>query len=501
VPHEPEPLSDAEASVFRTILGSPKMLGAILRQMFDCRLLDYVIPEFTPTRCLLQFNQYHSYTVDEHTLRAMETVAGFDKDNGPVGAAYRQIQRKDVLHLALLLHDIGKGHAEDHSERGRRIAACVAARLGFSEDQRDQVMLLVHQHLVMADLAMRRDFTDESLLVGFARAVGTPDTLRMLYVLTVADIMAVGPGVYTSWKADLLADLYDRAMMIVSGKRYSYLEESRMREVKRHVASSIVPIDPQQDPDHWQHWVDRQLEGFSAYYLTCTPPHRIAADLDVIQHLQRGEIRVEGVYDRTIRAVDYRIIMREDTAAGVFHRITGALLAKRLEIISADINTTADGIVVDSFRVLDRDFSADVPAERIDEVGTAIRRVLTEDTPIEPLFRKNRRYGTPARRGPGADLPLRVVVDGDSSGSRTILDVFAYDRPGLLYVIARTLFELNVSVDLAKIGTHFDQVIDVFYVTDADGSKIVDEDRLRHIRHTLHARLEEFEREGIVSGP
>ncbi|MBX3436735.1 MAG: [protein-PII] uridylyltransferase [Planctomycetaceae bacterium] len=496
VPKVAAPLSEHEARIFRDILSSPPMLGPVLRQMFDCRLLDYVIPEITHTRCLLQFNQYHSYTVDEHTLRAIETVASFDKDDGPVGSAYRQIQRKDVLHLALLLHDVGKGYEEDHSELGRRIAERVAERLHFSEEQRDQVMLLVQQHLVMADLAMRRDFTDESLLVAFARTVGTPDTLRMLYVLTVADIMAVGPGVFTTWKGDLLADLFDRAMMIVSGKRYSYLEEARMQAVKRHVAESIVPLDGTPDDAAWQRWVDRQLAGFSAYYLTCTSPHRIAADLDIIQHLKPQEIRVEGLFDRLTRSVDYRIIMREDVAQGVFHRITGALTSKRLEIISADINTTADGIVVDSFRVLDRDYSGDVPADRIQEVSDAIRRVLVEDVPIERLFRANRRYGSHLRKGPVADLPLRVVVDNNSSGSRTILDVFAYDRPGLLYVIARALFELNVSVDLAKIGTHFDQVIDVFYVTDAKGAKITDEERLRHIRHTLHARLEEFERDG-----
>ncbi len=495
VPEKPAPLSAMEAATFRNILRSPKMVGPILRELFDCRLLDYVIPEISHTRCLLQFNQYHSYTVDEHTLRALETVAAFEQDEGPVGSAYRQIQRKDVLHLALLLHDIGKGYEEDHSELGCRIAETVAARLELSDDRRDQVMLLVREHLVMADLAMRRDFTDESLLVNFARQVGTPDTLRMLFVLTVADITAVGPGVFSSWKGDLLADLFDRAMMIVSGKRYSYLEESRMQAAKRHVAESIVPLDSHQDDHSWQRWIDRQLAGFSAYYLTCTPPHRIAADLDIIQHLQEGEIRVEGVFDRSAHAVDYRIIMKENVAAGCFHRITGALTAKRSEIISAEINTAVGGIVVDSFRVLDRDYSGEIPTERINEVSDAIRRVLTEDVPIEPLFQRTFRFGAFEKQGPGADLPLRVVVDNNSSDSRTILDVFAYDRPGLLYVVSKTLFELELSVDLAKIDTHFDQVVDVFYVTGNDGGKITDEARLRYIRDTLQTRLEEFDRE------
>jgi [protein-PII] uridylyltransferase len=425
----------------------------------------------------------------------METITRFEKDDGPVGTAYRQIQRKDVLHLALLLHDIGKGYGDDHSERGRLIAERVAARLALTADRRDQVMLLVHKHLEMADLAMRRDFTDGTLLVRFARDVGSPDTLRMLYVLTVADIAAVGPGVFTSWKGDLLAELFDRAMVIVSGKHYSYLEESRMQRVRRHVAEAILPTNPTLDTASWQQWINRQLDGFSVYYLTCTPPHRIAADLDIIQHLRPDEVRVNGVYERATNSVDYRIIMRDTPAAGCFHRIVGVLTAKRMEIISADINTTADGIVVDRFRVVDRDFSGEVPTERINDVCAEIRRAVVENITIETLFRPNRRYGAPVKRSLGADLPLRVVVDNNSSSDRTILDVFAYDRPGLLFVIAKTLYELGLSVDLAKIDTHFDQVCDVFYVTDSDGRKILDDARLQHVRETLQARLEDFERQ------
>jgi [protein-PII] uridylyltransferase len=167
------------------------------------------------------------------------------------------------------------------------------------------------------------------------------------------------------------------------------------------------------------------------------------------------------------------------------------LTAKRMEILSADINTTHGGTVVDSFRVIDTDFTGEVPQERIDEVCSTLQRVLAADAPAEPRFPANRRSDA-RRRGPVADLPLRVVIDNNSSDSRTIVDVFAHDRPGLLYTIARTLHELRVSVDLAKIGTHFDQVIDVFYITEVDGTKITESDRLRHIRQTLEERIDAF---------
>ncbi|MCA9077565.1 MAG: [protein-PII] uridylyltransferase [Planctomycetaceae bacterium] len=491
VPDEEGPLSTIEATLFRDILSSTSTLGPILRQMFDCRLLDHVIPQVSHIRCLLQFNQYHSYTVDEHTLLAMETITSFEADESPVGSAYQATQRKDVLHLAMLLHDIGKGFEEDHCEVGRRIAEEVAPRLGFSENRTAQIMLLVKRHLEMADLALRKDFTEEKLLVEFVRAVGSQETLRMLYVLTVADITAVGPGVFTKWKSDLLADLFDRAMLLLSGKHYSYLEESRLQEVKRHVANAIDPMDSHQDDASWQRWIEKQLSGFSAYYLTCTPPHRIASDLDVIQHLKPDECRVHGVYDKATKTVDYRVIMHDTPASDCFQRITGVLASMRMEIFSADINTTTDGVVVDNFRVIDRDFSGEVPAHRIHEVATAIQNVLHDEHYPEPVFRRNRRYDPTAQKGPVADLPLRVETDKTSSASRTIVNVFAYDRPGLLYTIARTLHDLDLSVVLAKIDTHFDQVVDVFYVTDLKGGKVEDDQRLLTIRATLHARLEE----------
>jgi [protein-PII] uridylyltransferase len=490
VPATPGPLSSTEAALFRDVLGLTSMLGPLLRAMFDCRLLDYLIPDFTHTRSLLQFNQYHSYTVDEHTLQAIETLTSFQYAEGPVGTAYRATQDKVTLHLAMLLHDVGKGFAEHHSERGRRIADRICRRLYLEGDDREQVMFLVHKHLVMPDLALRRDITDQKLLLDLSREVGSPDTLRMLFVLTMADVSAVGPGVMTDWKADLLAELFDRTMLLVSGKHYSYLEEERLRVIKQHVAESIQP--PQgMDQSTWRSWIDQRLAGFSAYYLTATPEDRIAADLEVIGHLQGGQIHVTGNFDAATETVDYRIILHEPDEAGIFHRLTGVLTANRLEIIAADINTTQGGVVVDSFRVVDRDFTGEVPEHRITVICNALKEVLSCERPSEPSFSRNRRQEL-KRRGPVADLPLRVVIDNDSSDSRTIIDVFAHDSQVLLYLIARTLHELRVSVDLAKIGTHFDQVVDVFYVTELDRSKIIGPERLQEVRRTLQSRLEEF---------
>lgn len=490
-PQLPSAVSPYAGKLFLDILRCTAPLPQILRSMADTRVLDVLIPDFTHIRSLMQFNQYHHFTVDEHTLRAMEVVTTFETQDTPIGAAYRTLKHKELLHLALLLHDIGKGFVEDHCIVGERIALQLGPRLGLSPQQTEQVAFLVRQHLEMADVAFRRDITDEQLLVSFSHRCASPERLRMLYTLTAADVTAVGPGVWTDWKEDLLTELFDRCLLILSGKHYSYHEQERLLEIKQHVAELVVPDDPAQDPEEWRSWIDRQLAGFSAYYLTCTPPAVIAADLNVIRRLGPDDIHVQGMPESETRTVEYRILTRNAAAAnGCFHRICGVLSAKRCSILSADINTTHDGVVVDTFRVIDTDFSGPIPVERIEEISDLIRRVLRREESIDDLFRRNRRFGSDEFNPAHSDLPTRVAIDTDSSDSRTIVDVFAHDRPGLLYRVARALHQLNVSVDLAKISTNFDQVVDVFYLTEQDGRKIVEESRLEEIRTRLLETLE-----------
>ncbi|QDU41300.1 Bifunctional uridylyltransferase/uridylyl-removing enzyme [Maioricimonas rarisocia] len=484
------------AELFMDILGCTRHLGPVLRSMYATRLLDVLIPAFTHARCLLQFNQYHHYTVDEHTLRTIEAVTSYDDDDGPIGAAYRSIRHKELLHLALLLHDLGKGFEEDHSDVGKVLAEETARRLSLTKHQTHQLAFLVHKHLEMSLLAFRRDISDPKLLVEFGHQVGSPETLRMLYVLTAADITAVGPGVWTDWKGELLADLYDRVLLILSGKHFSYHEKERMRQIKRHVARSVVPTDDDLDAESWQRWVDKQLAGFSAYYLTCTAPELIAADLDVIQNLDPDEFSVTVLNEEETGTCEYCVITKNPALVpGCFHKIVGVLTAKRLEILSADINTASGGVIVDRFRVIDHDYEGSVPQLRFDEVRDAMKEVICGTTSVESLFQRYKRFGAENQPEPVSDLPTRVALDAESSDSRTIVDVFAHDRPGLLYAIARTLFELNLSVDLAKIATHFDQVVDVFYITELDGQKVTDGSRLQEIRETLEQRLLEFEQQ------
>lgn len=478
--------------LFLEILGASGRMAATLRAMHETNVLELVIPEWKRVRCLLQFNQYHHYTVDEHTLLCLQICENYSEEDSPVGDVYRHLKVKPLLHLALLLHDAGKGYIEEHCEVGRRLSLDVCSRFRMPESQAEIISFLIHRHLEMADLAFRHDITDPRILLEFSHKLGTPEKLSMLYVLTAADVSGVGPGVWNRWKGDLLGEFYDRLNFIVSGQQPKFHEEERLRQVREHIYHSIVPLGAEADAESLKSWVDEQLRSFSSYYISMTPPQRIAADLDIIRNLGPGEIRVEGKYDPQSQWVEYRVILDTQHSEGCFHRIAGTLTARHHDILGAEITTSSGGIVVDVFFVFDQDFAGEVPDYRIKEVGEAIRSVLLKKTTVRELFVKHKRF---ASRGkpPIMQLTDRVTIDNDTSDRCTVVSVFAHDRPGLLYTLSRTLFQLELSVDLAKIATHFDQVVDVFYVTDKAGKKVQDEARLQEIQTRMSQELADFE--------
>ncbi|MFN0053958.1 MAG: HD domain-containing protein, partial [Planctomycetales bacterium] len=451
--------------------------------------------------CLLQFNQYHSYTVDEHTLRAVEALEGFDRDQGPLGTAYRKVKHKRLLHLAMILHDLGKGFERDHSELGGEMAADVAVRLGLPAPQREALVFLVQKHLSLSRQALHRDLADPELLARFSRDVGSPEWLRMLYVLTAADISAVGPGAWTSWKAELLTELFERTLHILTGEPSKFREAEAIGQVVQQVLETLrirgTPDATLSGAD-LQRQADR-LRDFPTHYLVATAPQQIADDLAVIDRLamDASEPVVRGAFEPHSQTVEYRIITRDAVGSGLFSKICGALTAKGMQILAASICTTSDGAVIDSFRVTDADFAVPVPDFRLREVEEAVRTVVLGGQSVEQLFQKHRRFLPRAETQLLFREPTRVVIDNDSSERSTVIEIFAHDRRGLLYAIAVALVELELSICVAKIGTHVDQALDVFYVTDRGGGKVVDDTRLERIRTVLAERIEDFERRGL----
>ncbi|HXG62946.1 MAG TPA: [protein-PII] uridylyltransferase [Planctomycetota bacterium] len=470
---------------FLEIMADPEGLGGLVRNLHRVGLLGRFIPAFEHARCLMQFNQYHKYTVDEHSIRALEAAAARARDPGPIGQAYRETRRKDVLHLAVLLHDIGKGREEDHSEVGRRIAEELGRELGLDEHDRAQLVFLVHKHLLMAHTAFRRDVADVKTIVQFVRAVGTLETLRMLYVLTAADTEAVAPGSFTGWKESLLTELYMRASEELSGSAPVADERQRAEAVRSALRARLAVREPLEA-------LERRLAAMPDAYLLRTDPETLAAHLRIHAELdsERG-VRVESVYLKETGLTQYTVFARESLTPGIFSKITGVLAAERFQIVDAQIVTWSDGFVVDAFRGVDTDFPGEPPPYRRTEIAGRIEEVLLGRRTVEALFA--------ARRAPSPPNPLRVSsgstqveIDNASSDRYTIVEVFADDRLGLLYTIARTLFEMGLSISSAKISTRLDQVVDVFYVTDRQGAKLTDGERSEAVRRRLLEVLDAF---------
>lgn len=465
------PIGATDRRRFLALFDAPDSIGPALRRLHEVGLLEQIVPPFAHARHLLQFNNYHKYTVDEHCIVAVEKVVALTDDEGWLGSVWRQIKRKRTVLLALLIHDLGKGFDEDHSEVGARIAKDVAGLFHLPDDEAEILEFLVHKHLLMAHLAFRRDVDDNSLVVRFAREVGSPEVLRMLTVLTAADVSAVGPGTWTRWKGDLLGDLFYRTLGYLDGESPSL----RARQTGRDLAAMLVHRDPS-DP------VVMLARMLPLSYLRDRDPATILEHVSQLARLPDDGVVVDCQWQEETSTVAIAVGTREGVAHGIFHRLTGALTSQRLEILAADIHTLPGGIVIDHFVVHDPDFSGTPPADRLADIREAVRNALKAGQP--PVFTRlwNPFAPQPAQ---ASLLPTRVLFDNESSERSTILEVFAHDSAGLLYSIARTLFDAGISVQAAKIGTYSDQVVDAFHITDSEGRKITDSQQLESLRRDL----------------
>ena len=446
-------------------------LAGVLHRLHEAGLLEQFVPGFAHARDLPQFNNYHKYTIDEHSIltvdRCLTLVAGDDW----LGRTWRQSTRPRPLLLAALMHDLGKGYQGDHSEVGAAMARAACSRLGLPDEEALVVEFLVRNHLIMAHLAFRRDVGDDSLVVGFARQVGSPEVLRMLTLLTAADVTAVGPGTWTSWKSDLLNDLYVRTLDVLSGEAPA---EQAARD--RLAVEELLADRPPNDP------LRKQFENVPPAAVRGVNPARLVEELGRLCRLPVDRVFAIARWQPENGTVSITVGTAAEFAAGVFHRVTAALAAERLEILASDIHTLPDGQVLDRFTVRDPDFTGEPPAERLTDIAAAIREAARrlDAAPLRPRWNP---FAPQVR--PAVHEPVRVVFDNESSGRATIIEVFAHDSPGLLSRIARVIFEAGLSVQAARIGTYLDQVVDVFHVTDAGGQKVDAPDVLTRLEQAV----------------
>jgi [protein-PII] uridylyltransferase len=480
-PEYPDEVSDEVRQQLYDLLKHPLLVGRILNLLHELGYLEKIVPAMKHARCLLQFNQYHKYTVDEHSLRAVSEAAKFADRQGRLGTAYREIPDKRVLHLALLLHDLGKGFEEDHSEVGKRIAEETVRLFQLDQRSADDVVFLVHKHLAMSHLTFRRDTSDVRLIEAFARQVGTVERLRMLFVFTCADLAAVGPDVLTDWKRDVLAETYSRTRSIL---QHDDSTDFRAKLTAK-TAEVLKLLSREQLADDWY---ARQLEALPHSHLMRLEPPAIVEILARLHDLRENEATAWCTYYKATKTVECTAAVNQGVGRGVFSSMAGALSSERLEILSADVDILADNLLLASYTVSESHASKALPQDRLTQLSDKLVAAVRSQEP--PKFVKVWGQEQAAAAKKLSAMPSEVRVDNSLSATCTIVEVFTFDRPGLLYALARKLHDLSLVIRHAKIGTYLDQVVDVFYVTTREDQKIEDEGWLEHIKYEMRQAAE-----------
>lgn len=448
----------------------------LLRTMNETEVLGRFIPEFGRIVAMMQFNMYHHYTVDEHTIRTIGVLNQIERleaqDQHPVATEILKggFNRR-VLYLALLLHDIGKGDARDHSELGAEIAAEVCPRLGLDAAETEMVVWLVLHHLLMSDTAQKRDIADPRTVQDFANLVQSPQRLRLLLVLTVCDIRGVGPGVWNNWKAQLLRNLYWDTRNLLTGGA-----EQASRAHRVDAARKALSVDL---GDWTQTAVKTELlRHYPHYWLGLdTATHRIFAEL--AHEVGDAPMISRFLPDESRDATKACLYMADHP--GLFARMAGAFAIAGADVVDARTYTTNDGMATSVFWLQDRDGQA-FEAARLPRLRRTIEKTLKGEVIAREEIEERTQIRARERR---FQVPTRIVFDNEASDLFTVIEVNARDRLGLLHELTRTLAGLNVNIVSAIIATYGEHAVDVFYVKDLFGHKIRSKSKLAQIERRL----------------
>ena len=475
---------DPEANrLFFEILTSRKDPETALRRMNEAGVFGRFIPDFGRVVAQMQYDMYHHYTVDEHTLFAIGILhkieSGQLKEELPLATQLAEtIVSRRALYLAVMVHDIAKGRGGDHSVIGEQIALKLGSRLGLDAEEVETVAWLVRWHLVMSSTAFKLDIGDSQTIRDFVERVQSPERLKLLFVLTVADIRAVGPKVWNGWKAALLRELYQRAIEVISG---GLIEEGQGSRVAAAQAAARRLL-PDFGEAEFATFVGR---GYPFYWLSFDPDtHARHARLMREAEASGAPLTVEKRVDPQRSVTEITLYTADH--AGLFSRIAGALAVSGANIVDAKIMTMSNGMALDTFWVQD---SAGRPFDRPDKLArlaVIFENVLTGD--LKPHRELARPAAFPSRTQVFTVAP-RVLVDNKVSASHTVIEVNGRDRPGLLFELTRTLTGLNLQVSSAKISTYGEKVVDVFYVKNLFGHKVEHSAKLAAIRKALKLSL------------
>ncbi|MHB8381987.1 MAG: HD domain-containing protein [Candidatus Binataceae bacterium] len=420
-------------------------------------------------------------------MRELERLrAGEFKDATPLlTEVARELDCMPLVFLALLLHDIGKGHGHDHHELGATLTADVSKRLGLDPEEIDLVVFLVRNHLMMSQVAQKGDIDDQRTIDEFARQAGSIDRLKALYLLTYADMRAVAPKVYNNWRDMLLSDLYMRALKLMEQRDREAVDPARRLATVKNAVREQLAASGAPKPE-----IEAFLDEMPERYFFTVPENDIALHFDLMRALGDRPAVTRHRHFPDLEFSEFIVVTRDQP--GLFSMIAGALTANNLNILSARITTRADGIALDVFRV-SHSMDAGVMAmeeDRWQRVQRDLELAITGQQEIARIVAAAHHVKNAGRRFTRR-VATEVTLDNRTSEQFTVLDVFTQDRVGLLFTITHTLFEIGMLIHFARISTNADQALDVFYVSDRDGEKVTDLARMRLLKETLDARLAE----------
>ena len=476
--HADQVRDDAGANAyFLDVLTAPEKPDVALRWMNEAGVLGRFVPDFGRVVAQMQFDMYHHYTVDEHSIRAIGLLSRIERgelaDDHPLSTAlFRQIASRRVLYVAVLLHDIAKGRGGDHSELGAEVAMALCPRFGLDEAETETVAWLVRHHLLLSNTAFRRDLADPKTVEDFVAKVQSPERLRLLLILTVVDIRAVGPTTWTEWKRQLLSALFDAAEERLRlghkqrGRPEQVADRQRMLADALAWRATVFRAHARRLPDSY--WLAEPLEWQLAN------ARQIA-----IAEARIGDAIPSVVAEPDATSGTTRISIFAPDRPGLFYRIAAALSGADASIVDARIHTTRDGMALDNLLVTDARGKAFGEQRHRKRLVRAVEAALTADEapPPPPLDRL-------PRREQAFRVAPRVLVADKASSRTTVVEVNARDRPGLLARLARAIHAAGHQLHSAHIATYGERAVDVFYLTSATGRKL-SADAAASLRETL----------------
>lgn len=473
-------------SSFFNILTHDKGVVETLKQMHHLEFLNHFIPEFERIYCKVQHDIYHIFTVDTHSLFCVEEIVRLRDGEHAVDLPEltelaQSLERREILLLAVLLHDIGKGEGGGHAEKGAILCRTIARRMGLSKEESERLEFLVKHHLLFAHIAQRRDLHDERMIIDFAKTMKSSENLKMLYLLTYADVKGVGPDVWNDWKKMLFKELFEKTYQVL--ERGDFRLEASSERVKS-VRRKVIAILENELPSTA---IKEELKALTTRHTLSHTPEELAAHVRILRQLDNEPLFMRVSHQQELGFSHFTIATRDMPA--LFSKITGVMAANGVNILGAQIHTSTNGKVLDILQVNSPQGFIITAENRWKKIREEMQAVIEGKVMVQSLVERRKASNFPAEKTK-PKFPTTVDIDNEVSADYTVIDIYTHDKVGLLYRITATLSDLGLYIGVAKISTKVDQVADVFYVRDIFGHKINATEKLAEIRNRLLAAID-----------